>query len=79
MAHFAEIDDNNVVLRVVVINNSEMIDPQGFEVEQIGVAFCKNLFGGKWVQTSYNGSFRGAFAGIGFVYDESGDVFVPRQ
>lgn len=79
MAHFAEIDDNNVVLRVVVVDNSEVLNAEGLEDEQVGIAFCQNLFGGNWVQTSYNNSFRGIFAGPGFIYDEDLDVFVEPQ
>lgn len=79
MAHFAEIDDNNVVLRVVVVDNSEVLNAEGLEDEQVGIAFCQNLFGGNWVQTSYNNSFRGIFAGPGFMYDEDLDVFVEPQ
>lgn len=77
MAHFAELNENNVVIRVVVVNNSEIIDPQGFESEEMGIAFCQNLFGGIWKQTSYNGSFRKNFASPGFIYDEVADEFMP--
>jgi len=77
MAHFAEIGLNNVVERVIVVHNNELLDENGNEVEQKGIDFCKSLFGGTWVQTSYNGNFRGCFAGKGFVYDSENDVFVP--
>lgn len=76
MAHFAEIGLNNVVERVIVVHNNELLDENGVEVEQKGIDFCKSLFGGTWVQTSYNGNFRGCFAGKGFVYDAENDVFV---
>lgn len=80
MAHFAELDENNVVLRVVVISNKDTEDDQGHEVESIGVAFCENLFGGGiWKQTSYNGNIRKNFAGIGYFYDSVNDVFIPPQ
>lgn len=68
MSHFAELDKNNFVLRVFVGNNN---DPNGDEGYQW---FVSNL-GGKWVQTSYNGSFRGKYAGIGDYYDEELDEF----
>jgi len=68
MAHFAEIDSNNVVLRVIVIDNKDTADANGVEKEYIGAAFCERLFGGTWKQTSYNGNFRKNFAGIGYSY-----------
>lgn len=76
MAHFAELDSNNKVLRVVVVANRDTSDANGVEKESIGIAHCEKLFGGKWVQTSYNGSFRGCYAGIGMKYDEATDTFV---
>jgi hypothetical protein len=82
MAHFAEIDDDGRVLRVVVVANRDITDPWNREQESLGVAFCKGLFGEKsrWVQTSYNAKFRGKFAGIGDVYDPIADVFLtPEQ
>jgi hypothetical protein len=75
MAHFAELNDSNVVLRVIVINNSDIQDENGIEVEAIGQAFCTNLLGGNWKQTSYNGKIRKNFAGIGYVYDPALDEF----
>jgi hypothetical protein len=64
MAHFAQLE-NNTVVQVVVINNQEAPD------EATGIAFCKATFGQdtQWVQTSYNGNFRGTFAGVGMIYD----------
>jgi hypothetical protein len=79
MAHFAEIDDNNVVLRVIVVANKDTADANGNEVESIGVAFCQRLLGGNWKQTSYNGNFRKNYAGIGFTYDAGIDAFVPPK
>ena len=68
MAHFAELDSNNVVLRVIVVDNKDTSDANGVEKEYIGAAFCERLFGGTWKQTSYNGNFRKNFAGIGYSY-----------
>ena len=65
MAHFAELDENNVVKRVIVVDNKDTSDANGNEVESIGVAFCQKLLGGNWVQTSYNGNIRKHYAGIG--------------
>ena len=79
MAHFAELDANNVVLRVVVINNKDTSDANGIEKEHIGAAFCEKLFGGIWKQTSYNGNIRKNYAGIGYIYKEDIDAFVISQ
>ena len=68
MAHFAEIDSNNVVLRVLVVAN---------EQEHRGQEFLANdcNLGGTWIQTSYNGNIRSKFAGVGDIYDEANDEF----
>ena len=83
MAHFAEIDSNldNVVLRVLVIGNEDILDENGEESEALGIAYCKNLFGEEteWVQTSYNNTFRKNYAGAGWMYDEGRDAFIPQQ
>lgn len=79
MAHFAELDSNNVVLRVIVVDNKDTRDENGVEREEIGAAFCENLLGGRWVQTSYNGNIREKYAGVGYIYDETNDVFVPPK
>jgi len=79
MAHFAELDANNVVLRIVVVGNADTSDANGVEKEHIGAAFCERLFGGTWKQTSYNGNMRKNYAGIGFTYNASIDAFVPPK
>lgn len=81
MAHFAELDENDIVLRVVVVNNSDLMDADGNESEQIGVQYLNSVLGSDntWVQTSYNATFRGVYAGIGFSYDRVRDVFVPPE
>jgi hypothetical protein len=76
MAHFAQLDDNNIVTQVIVVNNAELLD-NGVESEAKGISFCQSLLGGRWIQTSYSGSIRRQFAGIGFSYDPQADVFVP--
>lgn len=80
MAHFAQLDENNKVIQVIVIADKDTADDKGVEKEEIGIAFCKSLFGDdtKWVQTSYNANFRGIYAGIGDTYDEENDVFIVR-
>jgi len=79
MAHFAELDKNNMVLRVVVIANDKCLK-DGLENEATGIAFCERLFkGGTWKQTSYNSNFRYNYAGIGDTYDAELDAFIkPR-
>jgi hypothetical protein len=77
MAHFACLDENNLVTNVIVVSNFDCIDESGSESEEVGALFCAKLLGGRWVQTSYNHNFRGKFAGIGFLYDENLDVFIP--
>jgi hypothetical protein len=79
MAHFAEIGLDNVVLRVIVVNNNELLDENHTEQESKGAGFCRRLFGGTWVQTSYNGTIRKNFAGAGFTYDSARDAFIPPQ
>jgi hypothetical protein len=79
MAHFAELGENNVVLQVIVVDNKDIKDTFGVEQEEIGIAFCRNLLGGTWKQTSYNASFRKNYAGIGFTYDSVRDAFIPPK
>jgi len=81
MAHFAELDDNKIVLRVLVVGNEDITDENGDEQESLGIEFCKNLFGGEntWVQTSYNNNFRKNYAGKGYTYDQTRDAFIGRQ
>jgi len=77
MAHFAQLDENNIVTQVIVVNNSELLDESGNESEAKGIAFCQSLFGGNWKQTSYNANFRKNYAGIGYTYDPVADEFNP--
>jgi hypothetical protein len=72
MAHFAEIDDNNIVLRVLVTDNN---DPNGDE----GYQWLLDNVGGTWIKTSYNGKIRKNYAGVGYSYDEELDSFVAPQ
>ena len=75
MAHFARIE-NNIVTQVIVVNNEVLLDSEGIEQEALGAAFCTNLFGGTWIQTSYNANIRGKYAGIGDTYDEDKNEFI---
>lgn len=81
MAHFACLDENNVVTQVIVVSNDDIKDANGVEVEEIGVGFCKKLLGANtnWKQTSYNNNMRVRYAGIGYTYNEELDAFVPPQ
>lgn len=79
MAHFAKLDNDNTVISVVVVHNNELLDANGQESESRGIAFCQSLYGAdtRWVQTSYNGNFRGTYAGVGYTYDPAQDQFLP--
>jgi hypothetical protein len=81
MAHFASLDENNIVTQVIVVANEDTSDSNGVEVEEIGVAFCKKLLGAdtRWKQTSYNGNFRVRYAGIGYSWNEELSAFIPPQ
>lgn len=79
MAHFAEIDENNIVLRVIAVSNNECKDDAGNESETVGAEFCRNLFGGTWKQTSYNGNIRARYAGIGYKYDSGLNAFITPK
>lgn len=78
MAHFARLDENNVVVEVVVVNNAVVNDLPFPESEPLGVEFCCSLFGSGtvWVQTSYNNNFRARYAAVSGVYDPVKDVFI---
>ena len=81
MAHFACLDENNIVTRVIVVSNEDTSDSNGVEVEEIGVAFCKKLLGAdtRWKQTSYNNNFRVRYAGIGYLWNEELSAFIPPK
>lgn len=70
MSHFAELDENNTVVRVLVGDNNAPNE---------GYDWLVNTLGGRWVQTSYNSNFRKNFAGIGFTYDEERDAFISPK
>ena len=79
MAHFAQLDEQNKVVTVNVVNNSDCGGGDFPESEPIGQAFLASLgLAGVWKQTSYSGSFRGKYAGQGCTYDATNDVFIPQ-
>lgn len=79
MAHFAKIDDNNLVTQVVVVENKDTSDATGVEKEHIGAAHLEKILGGTWKQTSYNGNLRKNYAGIGYTFDAQRDAFIPPK
>lgn len=77
MAHFARLDKNSIVILVTVVSNEDLLDEDGNEVEELGIAVCEQVVGpGPWIQTSYNGNFRRRYAGIGYRYDADRDAFL---
>lgn len=78
MAHFAQ-TENNIVTKVIVVDNKDTSNEEGVEIEQIGIDFCSNLLGGTWIQTSYNGKIRKNYAGIGYTYDKTLDAFIAPK
>lgn len=79
MAHFAQINADNIVTQVIVVANQDTSDQSGVENEAIGADFCNKLLGGTWKQTSYNGRIRKNYAGIGYKYNAELDAFIPPQ
>ena len=81
MAHFAELDKDNKVIRVIVVHNNEIIDQNEQEQEELGIKFCQSTFGPdtNWKQTSYNGNFRKNFALSGYIYDSQKDAFYSLE
>ena len=80
MAHFAKIGLNNEIISVEVVDNNDLLDSNNNEVESIGIDFLTQLCGWAiWKQTSYNGTFRKNYAGIGYTYDSVRDAFIPPQ
>jgi len=81
MAYFAQLNENNVVINVTAVNNAALDDTIFPESEPLGVAFLQDLFGYDtiWKQTSYNGNFRGRYAGIDYSYDATLNVFLSPK
>ena len=81
MAHYAQLDENNIVTQVIVVSNEDLKDNNGVESEDIGIAFCKKLLGAEtnWKQTSYNNSIRVRYAGIGYSYNAELDAFIAPK
>jgi len=80
MAHFAKLNESNQVISVEVISNEVITDSEGSEQEQLGIDFLTQLNGGGWYkQTSYNGTFRKNYAGVGYTYDSTRDAFIAPK
>jgi hypothetical protein len=80
MAHFAKLNEIHEVIEVVVVNNEVLLDADGIEQEELGILFLRNLYQHSWwVQTSYNSTFRGHYAGNKDIYNKSYDVFISPQ
>jgi hypothetical protein len=79
MAHFAKLDENNIVTDVLVVSNNDLL-MNGIEQESKGIEFLTSLTGHtNWKQTSYNGNFRKNYAGVGFTYDTQRDAFIAPK
>jgi len=81
MAHFAQLDTNNIIINIIVVHNNELLDEHGIEQEQKGIDFCKSLFGQdtNWIQTSYNANFRKNYACGGGTYNKDLDAFIAPK
>ena len=80
MAHFAILNESNIVTRVEVINNDVLLDGDGVEQEQLGIDFLTSLYGaGNYKQTSYNRNIRKNYAGVGYTYDAVKDKFIKSK
>jgi len=83
MAHFAKIDKDNIVTHISVVDNKDTLDNSGYESEVIGIAYLQSVHGNntnyRWRQTSYNGTFRKNYAGVGYTYDPTRDAFIAPQ
>ena len=81
MAHFAQVDKDWIVQRVIVVDNSVLLNEQGLECDWLGEQFCQQLCDAhvKWIQTSYNGNKYKNFAGIGYRFDPYRNAFIPPR
>ena len=84
MAHFAKVNENNIVIKVHVVDNEHLLNEDGVEKEALGIAYLNEVYGAlptgfTWVQTSYNANFRKQYCGGGFTYDKVNDVFISLK
>jgi len=81
MAHFAKLNEHNIVEHVSVVSDIHTCNEKGIEDENVGIEYLKKLYGtaSRWKKTSYNGRIRKNYAGIGYIYDEQRDAFIPPK
>lgn len=79
MAHFAEIGLDNIILKVIAVSNNELLNENHSEAGQKGIDFCRKVFGGTWVQTSYNNNFYKNFAVVGGTFDSVRNAFISTK
>ena len=81
MAHFAQINDSNIVTSVHVVNNSDCLDGDGNESEAVGVAYLQSIHGDSttWIQTSFNATIRKNYGGDGYTWDSGRNAFIPPK
>ena len=81
MAHFAQVNSDNIVINYIVVGNEDCLDENGNESEEAGIRFCQALVPSncRWIQTSYTNRIRKKFAQIGDTYNEELDAFVPPK
>ena len=83
MAHFARVNSSNIVVRVEPVDNKYLLDENGIENEQLGIAYQNSVYGDispdKWIQTSYNDNFRKQYAGINFTWDPVNNIFISPK
>ena len=78
MAYFAELDENNIVINIISVHNNELL-VDGVESEEKGIEFCNTIKPSRWIKTSFTGSIRKQYAGIGYTYNPDGDVFIQPK
>ena len=81
MQYFAQLDNTNTVIFVYFIDDEHCLDDSGQISEEVGIQYCKSFYGQDtvWKHTSYDGKFRGGFAGVGYTYSEEYDAFLPKK
>lgn len=82
MEYFAQLDENNIVLQVILVSSDDIKDSNGNVSEEIGIFLCKQLVNNqtlRWKRTCFEGSFRGRFGNVGYTYDENLDIFIEPQ
>ena len=79
MEFFAELNEDNIVIRVIAVHDNELLDEDNNTSEQKGVDFCIAHYGGTWIQTSDDPNFRKNYAGINYIYDSVRDAFINKK